>query len=113
MKPLGYSVKQLNRYYRYCVANPAGNVLPPGGRAGWDDMTASAWMNWFRRCLMAKIHRNDPPATRAADPIFQINLGHLARLVNGRYVVRPSDFNGLPDKYRTKLAHRVTHHWEE
>lgn len=53
----GYSARQLVSYYRYCVANPDGRVLPPGGKASWDDMSAADWLAWFRRCLMAKVMR--------------------------------------------------------
>ncbi len=53
----GYSARQLVRYYRHCIANPEGRVLPPGGRAGWDDMSAADWLRWFRSCLMTKAMR--------------------------------------------------------
>ncbi len=53
----GYSARQLISYYAHCRANPDGLVLPPGGHAGWDDMTAEAWLDWFRFCLQDKIGR--------------------------------------------------------
>lgn len=54
---MGYSARQLIRYHAHCRANPAGRVLPPGGRAGWDDMTCADWLAWFRSCVVAKATR--------------------------------------------------------
>lgn len=53
----GYTARQLLRYHAHCRANPTGKVLPPGGRAGWDDMSAAEWLAWFATCLERKITR--------------------------------------------------------
>lgn len=54
----GYSARQLVRYYRHCIqAHPESRVLPPGGRAGWDDLSVKDWLAWFRRCLTTKVTR--------------------------------------------------------
>jgi len=53
----GYTARQLVRYYRHCIGNPEGRVLPPGGQAGWDDLSAAEWLRWFRDCLLAKAMR--------------------------------------------------------
>lgn len=58
----GYTAGQLKRYYDWCKAHPHGRVLPPGGKANWDEMTVMDWMQWFRDCLMAKINRMMPAA---------------------------------------------------
>jgi hypothetical protein len=56
----GYTAGQLLRYHAYCRANPAGAVLHPGGRAGWDDMTVAVWLRWFWSCLETKINHTAP-----------------------------------------------------
>ena len=58
----GYSVRQLLRYHAHCKANPSRRVLPPGGRAGWDDMSAAEWSRWFMECLMLKCSRGTDAA---------------------------------------------------
>lgn len=54
----GYSVGQLLKYHRHCAtAAPESELLPPGGRAGWDNMSVASWLEWFTDCLTAKINR--------------------------------------------------------
>jgi hypothetical protein len=53
----GYSAAQLARYYRWCIAHPDGQVVLPGGRRGWDEMSVASWFRWFRDCLTRKVTR--------------------------------------------------------
>jgi hypothetical protein len=102
---MSYTVAQLVKYLRYCNANPTARVLPPGGRVGFDDMTAAQWLSWFRRCLMDKINREDRRTGRKHSEDWQRETRRLAARVNSRLIVRPRD---VPAEYRDRLSHRIT-----
>jgi hypothetical protein len=107
----GYTACQLLSYHAYCRDNPTGSVLPPGGRAGWDDMSAAEWMSWFHWCLEMKINRNLPqPAWRKLTPGWQSGCRRLAAHANSRIILRPRD---VPNEFKLRLANRITQPWEE
>ena len=105
-----YTAAQLLRYLAHAKAHPYARMLPPGGRAGWDDMSAADWLAWFRECLGAKINRQTEAKGRKHDPLWQLEVARLAQRVNSRLLVRPHD---VPREFRQQLAHRITRPEEE
>lgn len=100
-----YSVKTLIATYK---ASNKWHPDMPFVKTDWHTvLTAMQWREWFLECLNHKINREMVYTGKKYSEEWQLNCWRLAKMINSRAVVRERDLNGMSQKYKTKLVHRI------
>jgi hypothetical protein len=76
-----YSVGLLLRTAVWARQHPEG-VIEPQGLFPPRMLTGQAWRQWFRGCLMAKIHRHESPRGRKESLDWWQEMVRAARALN-------------------------------